>query len=91
MSVFLAIDYFTLRLEVSPLEDMTTGALSSAIQDIITSTGWDTHRISIYPGSSLVTAIEDTSGAVADLQDHDDGHRDPAVTTQQNRDLIKGL
>ena len=33
----------------------------------------------------------DSSGAVTDLQDHDDGHQDPAVTTQQTRDLIKGL
>ena len=69
MWLILAINYFTSRLDVSPLEDMTTGALSSAIQDIITSTGYSTRRISIDPGSSLVTAIEDTSGAVADLQD----------------------
>ena len=42
MWLLLAIDYFTSRLEVSPLEDMTTGALSSAIQDILTSTRWST-------------------------------------------------
>ena len=70
---------------------MTTGALSSAIQDIITTTGWAIRRISIDPGSSLITAVEDTSGAVADLQDHDDGHQDPAVPTKKTRDLIKGL
>ena len=53
---------------------MATGALSSAIQDIITSTGWATCCVSIAPGSSLVTAVEDTSGAVTDLQDHDGEH-----------------
>jgi hypothetical protein len=40
MWILLAIDYFTSRLDVSPLEDMTTGALSAAIQDVITSTGY---------------------------------------------------
>ena len=91
MWLLLAIDYFTSRLEFLPLEDMTTEALSSAIQDIITSTGWSTRRIPIDPGSSLVTTVEDTSGAVADLQDQADDHQDPTVTAQQNRDLIKGL
>ena len=32
--LLLAIDYFTSRLDVSPLENMSTGALSRAIQDI---------------------------------------------------------
>ena len=82
--LLLAVDYFTSRLEVSPLEDMTTGALSSAIQDILTSTGWSTRKISIDPGSSLITATEDTSGAVADLQDQAGGHED-------NTALITGL
>ena len=52
--LILAIDYFTSRLDVSPLENMSTGTLPSAIQDIITSTGYSTKRISIDPGSSLV-------------------------------------
>ena len=79
MWLLLAIDYFTSRLDVSPLEDMTTGALSSAIQDVITSTGYSTRRISIDPGSSLITAVEDTNEAVADLQDQAD---DPAEDHQ---------
>ena len=91
MWILLAVDYFTSGLEVSPLEDMTTGALSSAIKDIITTTGWATRRISIDPGSSLITAVQDTSGAVADREDHDDGHQPTTVTTQQTRDLLKGL
>ena len=95
MWLLLAIDYFTSRLDVSPLEDMSTGALSSAIQDIITSTGYSTRRISIDPGSSLITAVEDTSEAVADLQDQADDpaedHQDQLVTAQQNRELIQGL
>ena len=85
MWVLHAIDDFTSRLELSPLEDMTTGYLSSAIQDIITSTGWSTRRISINPGSSLVTSVEDTSAAVEDLHDQADDHQDPAITTQQNK------
>ena len=74
---------------------MSTGALSSAIQDIITSTGYSTKRISIDPGSSLVTAVEDTSEAVADLEGQDDDpaedHQDKLVTAQQNSELIRGL
>ena len=34
MWILLAVDYFTSKLEVSPLEDMTTGSISAAIQDI---------------------------------------------------------
>ena len=93
--LLLAIDYFTSRLDVSPLENMTTGSLSSAIQDIISSTGYSTKRISIDPGSSLVTAVEDTSKAVADLGGQDDGpagdQQDQIVTAQQNSELIQGL
>ena len=95
MWLLLAIDYFTSRLDVSPLEDMSTGALSSAIQDIITSTGYSTKQISIDPGSSLVMAVEDTSEAVADLEGQDDDtaedHQDQLVTAQQNSELIQGL
>ena len=91
MWILLAVNYFTSRLEVSPLENMTTGALSSAIQDIITTTGWATRHISIDPGSSLTPAAQETSGAVANLQDQDDGHDDTTVDNQQTRDLIKGL
>ena len=80
---------------MSPLEDMTTGALCSAIQDVITSTGHSTRRISIDPGSSLITAVEDTSEAVADMQDQADDqaedHQDQPVTAQQNSELIQGL
>ena len=61
MWILLAVDYFTSKLEVSPLEDMTTGSLSAAIQDIITANGWATRNLSIDPGSSLVTAVRDTS------------------------------
>ena len=95
MWLLLAIDYFTSRLDVSPLEDITTGALSSAIQDVITSTGYSTRRISIDPGSSLITAVEDSSEAVADLQDQADDqaedHQNQLVTAQQNSELIQGL
>ena len=82
MWILLAVDYFTSRLEVSPLQDMTTGAFSAAIQDIITTTGWATRNIWITPGSSLITAVQDTSGAVADLKDQDDGHEDTTVGNQ---------
>ena len=39
MWLLLCIDYFTGRLEVSPLEDLTTGSVSAAIQEVISSTG----------------------------------------------------
>ena len=71
---------------------MCTGELSSAIQDIITSPVYSTKGISINPGSSLVTAVEDTSEAVADLEGQDDDpaedHQDQLVTAQQNSDRI---
>ena len=70
---------------------MTNGALSAVIQDIITTNGWATHNILIDPGSSLITAVQDTSGAVADLKDQDDGHEDATVDNQQTRELLKGL
>jgi hypothetical protein len=74
---------------------MSTGSLSSAIQDIISSTGYSTKRISIDPGSSLVTAVENTSKAVADLAGQEDGpardHQDQIVTAKQNSELIQGL
>ena len=39
MWLLLCIDYFTGRLEVSALEDLTTGSVSAAIQEVIASTG----------------------------------------------------
>ena len=51
MWCLLCVDYFTSKLEVSPLEDMSTGALSIAIQDIITVNQWATCKVSIDPGS----------------------------------------
>ena len=91
MWILLAVDYFTSKLEVSPLEDMTTGSLSAAIQDIITANGWATRNLSIDPGSSLVTAVRDTSEAVAELQDEEDGHEEPAVDNPQAKELLNGL
>ena len=87
----LAVDYFTSKLEVSPLEDMTTGSISAAIQDIIIANGWATRRLSIDPGSSLVTAVQDTSEAVADLRDEEDYHEEETVDIHQAKELINGL
>ena len=91
MWILLAIDYFTSKLEVSPLEDMTTGSISAAIQDIIIANGWSTRRLSLDPGSSLVTAVQDTSEAVADLQDEEKDHDEETVDNHQARALIDGL
>ena len=70
---------------------MTTRALSTAIQDIITTNAWATRNISIDPGSSLIAAVQDTCGAVEDLKDQDDGHEDATVDNQQTKELLKGL
>ena len=70
---------------------MTTGALSAAFQDIITTNGWATRKIMIDSGSSLITAVKETSGAVADLKDEEDGHEDATVDNQQTKELLKGL
>ena len=51
--LLLAIDYFTSRLDVSPLENMTTGSLLSAIQEFISSTGYSTKRINMATESAL--------------------------------------
>ena len=85
MWILLAVDYFTSKLEVSPLEDMTTGSISAAIQDIIIANGWATRRLSLDPGSSLVTAVRDTSEAVADLKDKEENHHEEAVDIHQAR------
>ena len=68
MWVLLVIYYFTSRLEVSPLEDSTTASCSAAINEIISATGWNTRKISIDPGSSLVTEVQKTSEEVATLE-----------------------
>ena len=91
MWCLLCVDYFTSKLEVSPLEDITKGALSAAIQDIITVNGWATRKISIDPGSSLITAVQDTNGAVADLQDEEETHEEATVDSQKAKELISGL
>ena len=89
--ILKAVDYFTSKVEVNPLEDMTTGALSAPIQDIISTNGWATRKVPIDPGSSLITAVHDTSGAVADLQDEEETHEEATVDSQQAKELIKGL
>ena len=81
MWLLLCIDYFTGRLEVSALEDLTTGSVSAAIQEVISSTGLNTRQISIDPGSSLITGVEATRVDVAALQDQDNEHQD-AMQTQ---------
>ena len=91
MWILLAVDYFTSKLEVSPLEDMTTGSISVAIQDIIIANGWATRRLSIDPGSSLSTAVQDISEAVANLKDEEDYHEEQAVDIHQAKELIDGL
>ena len=45
MWCLLCVDYFTSKLEVSPLEDMSTGSLSAAIQDIITVNQWAPRKV----------------------------------------------
>ena len=85
------VSYFTSKLEVSPLEDMTTGSLSAAIQDIITTKGWATRKLLIDPGSSLVTAEKDTSEVVADLKDKEDDHEEATVDKQRAKELLNGL
>jgi hypothetical protein len=87
----MAVDYFISKLEVSLLEDMTTGALSAAIQDIISTNGWATRKVLIDPGSLLITAVQDTSGVVADLKDKEENHEEATVDNQQAEELLKGL
>ena len=84
-------DYFTSKLEVSPLEEMSTGALSVVIQDIITVNQWATCKVSIDLGSSLITAVQDTSKAVADLQDEEEANQEATMDKQKAKKLISGL
>ena len=91
MWCLLCVDYFISKLDVSPLEDMTTGALSEAIQDIITVNGWATRKVSIDPGSSLITAVQDTSGAIADLQDEEETHEEATVDSKKAKEMISTL
>ena len=90
MWILLRTNYFTSRLEVSSLENLSTSSVSSAIQEIISSTGWNTKIISIDPGSSLVTAIEQTSAEAATLKQQADDQTQ-GVTVSQSIDLMQGL
>ena len=92
MWLLLAVDYYTSRLECAALEDMTTGSVSNAIQEIVSSNGWQPSKISIDPGLSLITGVEQKNVDVAALQDQDqdqqgqvDDHEGQAV--QVIRDL----
>ena len=89
--ILLCIDYFTSRLEVSRLEYLSTSSVSSAIQEISSSTGWNTKRISIDPGSSLVNGIKKTNAEVANLQQQADDHEEQEVPVSQSVDLMQGL
>ena len=42
-------------------------------------------------GSSLVTAVQDTSEAVADLKDEEDDHEEATVNNQQAKELLNNL
>jgi hypothetical protein len=55
---------------------MTTGPVSAAIQEKISSNGWQLSKILINQGLSLVTGVEETSVDVAALQDQDHQHQD---------------
>ena len=55
---------------------MTTGPVSAAIQEKISSNGWQPSKILINQGLSLVTGVEETSVDVAALQDQDHQHQD---------------
>ena len=46
MWLLLAIDYYSSRLECAALEDLTTGSVSPAIQEIVSSTGHTAVRCS---------------------------------------------
>ena len=50
--------------------------MCAAIQEIFSSTGWNTRKISIDPGFSLVTGVEETSVDVAALQDQTNEHQE---------------
>ena len=91
MWCLLCVDYFTSKLEVIPLDNMSTGALSAAIQDIITVNQWATRKVSIDPGSSLITAVQDTSKVVADLEDEEEADEEETVGIQKAKELISGL
>ena len=50
-----------------------------------------TRKVSIDPGSLVITAVRDTSGAVADFKDKEKGHEEAIVDNQQAKELLKGL
>ena len=74
--LLLAIDCYASRLKCAALEDLTSGSVSAAIQEIVSSTGWNTKKISIDPRLSLVTGVEGTGVDVAAHQDQNNEHQD---------------
>ena len=67
--ILVCLDYFTSRVETAILEDMSTGSVTSALHEILSTQGWHTKRISIDPGSSLVPAIVKTSKEIQEEKD----------------------
>ena len=49
MWLLLAVDYFTSRVELSVLEDMTTESVTAALQEILAVQGWNTKKLSLNP------------------------------------------
>ena len=58
--ILVTVCMFSNRVECAMLDNMHTGSLQSALNQIMLSHGWSTKELSLNPGSSLVPPAEDT-------------------------------
>ena len=58
--ILVTVCMFSNRVECAMLDNMHTGSLQSALNQIMLSHGWSTKELSLNPGSSLVPPAENT-------------------------------
>jgi hypothetical protein len=94
--VLLGICYFSHRVEVSELDDMSTGSMITGLAEIQSRNGWQCRNIALDPGSSLLPAVQRTSDHLRQEDDDegaddDVGQEQEGVSPQAAAALLAGL
>ena len=91
--VLVTLDYFTSRIEVSVLEDMTSESVTSALHEVIATQRWRNKIISLDPESSLVPAVKRTSEELGELAEHEGNpeEEEEGVEARQAAALVTDL
>ena len=86
-----AVDYFKNRIEVSLLEDMTTGSVTSALHEIMALQGWKTKQISLDTELSLHPAVKRTSEELGQLDTEESAQGGEELEPGQAAALVTGF